>query len=220
MGDHCYVGAVTLVAKNTAPGQTYISAPGERFPMGSDDFLKFSQRSPAVAPPPMTLPPLYALFADSARRPPDKMALIIGPRRLRYAELADSVEHLAAHDRLRGSAQATMSAWWPLIVCHSCNSCWRPHGWESSWSLSPWGRQPRPCCARSRPRRCAIWRYGTACLRMPTCGLRWRTSAAFASASGAMHRRRPAGIASRTGWRLQPDPRCRPHSMRAPRTHF
>ena len=45
----------------------------------------------------MTLPPLFALFADAARRHPDKTALIIGPRRLSYAELAASVEHLAAH---------------------------------------------------------------------------------------------------------------------------
>lgn len=45
----------------------------------------------------MTLPPLYALFADAARRHPEKTALIVGPRRLAYAELAASVEHLAAH---------------------------------------------------------------------------------------------------------------------------
>ena len=50
----------------------------------------------------MTLPPLYALFADAARRRPDTTALIVGPTRLRYAELADSVEHLASHWQAAG----------------------------------------------------------------------------------------------------------------------
>lgn len=50
----------------------------------------------------MTLPPLFALFADAARRHPEKTALIIGPRRLTYAELAASVEHLAAHWQAAG----------------------------------------------------------------------------------------------------------------------
>lgn len=45
----------------------------------------------------MSLPPLFALFADAALRDPEKTALIIGPRRLSYAELAASVENLAAH---------------------------------------------------------------------------------------------------------------------------
>ena len=48
VGDHCYIGANTLVAKSTGAGQTVISAPGERFPMGSDDFLTFTRRRPAT----------------------------------------------------------------------------------------------------------------------------------------------------------------------------
>lgn len=50
VGDHCYIGANTLIAKSTQAAQTYISAPGERFPMASDDFLKFIQRTPPAAP--------------------------------------------------------------------------------------------------------------------------------------------------------------------------
>lgn len=49
VGEYCYIGANTLIAKNTQQGHTYISAPGERFPMGSDDFLNFTQRAPRPA---------------------------------------------------------------------------------------------------------------------------------------------------------------------------
>lgn len=44
IGAASYIGANTLITRNTAPGDVYISGSGERFPLPSDQFLKFIER--------------------------------------------------------------------------------------------------------------------------------------------------------------------------------
>ncbi len=44
LGHHNYIGANTLISRSTQSEEVYISAVGERFPLASDAFLKFSSR--------------------------------------------------------------------------------------------------------------------------------------------------------------------------------
>ena len=41
----CFVGANTLVTRNTRAEEVYVSASGERFPLSSQAFLQFISRS-------------------------------------------------------------------------------------------------------------------------------------------------------------------------------
>lgn len=44
IAERCYIGANTLITRSTEPAEVYVSSHGERFPLPSDDFLKFIQR--------------------------------------------------------------------------------------------------------------------------------------------------------------------------------
>lgn len=44
IAERCYVGPNTLVTRSTQPGEVYVSATGERFPLPSDAFLDFVSR--------------------------------------------------------------------------------------------------------------------------------------------------------------------------------
>lgn len=45
VAEGCYIGANTLITRNTQPSEVYVSAHGERFPLPSEKFLKFIERS-------------------------------------------------------------------------------------------------------------------------------------------------------------------------------
>ncbi|TXI94655.1 MAG: hypothetical protein E6Q34_04295 [Burkholderiaceae bacterium] len=47
MGRHNYIGANTLILRDTQPENVFISAAGEKFPLTSDAFLKFISRTSA-----------------------------------------------------------------------------------------------------------------------------------------------------------------------------